>query len=59
MFLYPQNQIPRLHAYLGWDQTPDKESTGNTHAPLAQQCQGVKALSWNGTILPLYVGEAQ
>ncbi len=29
-----------------------KKSTGNTCNKATQQCQGVKALPWNGTILP-------
>jgi len=34
------------------DQTPTKESTGDTCAKSAKQCQGAKTLLRNGTILP-------
>jgi hypothetical protein len=49
--------------YLGYMQTrggikPQIKSTGNTHDQATQQCQGVKALPRNGTILPQHVGKA-
>ncbi len=42
----------RLHIDQRRDQTPAKESTGDTCAKSAKQCQGVKTLLRNGTILP-------
>ena len=49
-FLYPRNRIPRLHISQRRDQTPTKESTGNSHDKSAEQCQGTKTLLRNGTI---------
>ena len=49
---YPRNRIPWLHINQRRDQTPTKESTGNTRAKSAEQCQGAKTLLRNGTILP-------
>ncbi len=40
------------------NQTPTKESAGDTHAKPAQQCEGVKTLPRNATILPRHVGKA-
>ena len=51
-FLYPRNRIPWLHISQRRDQSPTKESTGNTRAKSAKQCQGPKTLLRNGTILP-------
>ncbi len=51
IFLYPQNRIPRLHTNQRRDQTPTKESTGNSRNKSAPKCQGIKTFPWNGTIL--------
>ncbi len=51
-FLHPRYRIPRLHIDQRRDQTPTKESTGDTRAESAEQCQLVKTLLRNGAILP-------